>query len=76
MKHITFGDSSLLVGDEVVDTLLEYAAGVLSEPDNSAAIEYMKGAMMRALIRPSAVSGDTEMMPNFENATDETGPDD
>jgi hypothetical protein len=26
MKHITFGDKSLLVGDEAADALLEYAA--------------------------------------------------
>jgi hypothetical protein len=26
MKHITFGDNSLLVGDDVADALLDYAA--------------------------------------------------
>jgi hypothetical protein len=28
VKHITFGDKSLLVGDEVADALLEYAAAL------------------------------------------------
>src|ERR1700712_3832141 len=31
MQHITFGDKSLLVGDEVADTLLEYAALLTDE---------------------------------------------
>ncbi|HEV7951431.1 MAG TPA: hypothetical protein VGP24_16840 [Glaciihabitans sp.] len=30
MKHITFGDKSLLVGDDVADMLLEYAAFLTS----------------------------------------------
>lgn len=28
MKHITFGEKSLLLGDEAADTLLEYAAAL------------------------------------------------
>src|ERR1700712_1604834 len=28
MKHITFGDKSLLLGDEAADSLLEYAAAL------------------------------------------------
>jgi hypothetical protein len=31
MKHITFGDKSLLVGDAVADALLEYAAALTNE---------------------------------------------
>jgi hypothetical protein len=31
MKHITFGDKSLLVGDEVADALLQYAAFLANE---------------------------------------------
>jgi hypothetical protein len=31
MKHITFGDKSLLVGDEVADALLTYAAFLASD---------------------------------------------
>jgi hypothetical protein len=99
MKHITFGDKSLLVGDEVADALLEYAAfltteaagdtvevhaissdgdettasfllgpGVtmmaetthtnLPEPDNTAAIAYMKEATTRALVRTTAFPHD------------------
>jgi len=30
MKHITFGDKSLLVGDDATDALLEYAAYLTS----------------------------------------------
>jgi hypothetical protein len=30
MKHITFGEKSLLVGDEATDALLEYAAFLTS----------------------------------------------
>jgi hypothetical protein len=99
MKHITFGDKSLLVGDVAADMLLEYAAfltnraagdtvevqaigsdgdevtasfllgpGVtmmaetstttIPEPDNSAAIEYMREATTRAQVRPTAMSDD------------------
>src|ERR1700712_2793136 len=108
MKHITFGDKSLLVGDEVADLMLEYAAlltretsgdtvqvaavssdgdevtasfllgpGVtmmaesthssLPEPDNTAAVEYMREAMMRALVRPSAIPGDDDTVPGFDD---------
>jgi hypothetical protein len=108
MKHITFADKSLLIGDEVADTLLEYAAlltreasgdtvqvaaissdgdevtasfllgpGVsmmaetthnsLPEPDNTAAVEYMKEAMMRVLVHPNAVAGDVDALPGYDD---------
>jgi hypothetical protein len=95
VKHITFGDKSLLVGDEVADALLEYAAvlaseargdtveihaigsdgdevtatfllgpGVtmmaesshtnLPEPDNAAALEYIRQARQRPPSRSAA----------------------
>jgi hypothetical protein len=31
MKHITFGDKSLLIGDEIADALLHYAAFLATE---------------------------------------------
>src|ERR1700712_2921149 len=108
MQHITFGDKSLLVGDEVADTLLDYAAlltreesgdtvkvaaissdgdavtasfllgsGVsmmsetthsnLPEPENAEIVEYMKEAMMRALVRPTVVPGDMDDLPGFDD---------
>jgi hypothetical protein len=108
MKHITFGDKSLLVGDEVADRLLEYAAflttmnvgdtvdvyaissdgdevtasfllgpGVtmmaetthtnLPEPDNTDAIEYMKEAKRRALVRPAAMMHDDIPLSGYDD---------
>jgi hypothetical protein len=108
MKHITFGDKSLLVGDDVADALLEYAAfltteaagdtvevhaissdgdettasfllgpGVtmmaetthtnLPEPDNTDAIEYMKEAKRRALVRPTAMMHDGVPLSGYDD---------
>jgi hypothetical protein len=99
MKHITYGDKSLLVGDDIADALLDYAAfmttegigdtvevhaissdgdevtasfllgsGVtmmaetthtsLPEPDNTQALEYIKEARTRALVRPTPMMDD------------------
>jgi hypothetical protein len=99
MKHITFGEKSLLVGDAAADALLEYAAFLASdargdtveiraigsdgddvtatfllgpgatlmaetantnlpEPDNTAALEYMRNAQLRPSASPTAVSDD------------------
>jgi hypothetical protein len=110
MKHITYGDKSLLLGDETADLLLEYAALLTSEadgdtvtvnavssdgdevsasfllgpgatmmaetahtslpePDNRAALEYMKEAMMRLLVRPAAAPEDSEPLPSYDDTS-------
>jgi hypothetical protein len=108
MKHITFGDKSLLIGDEIADLLLEYAAlltressgdtvevaaissdgdevtasfllgpgvtmmaetthNTLPEPENTAAIEYVTEAMRRAVMRSTAVPGDVDHLPGYDD---------
>lgn len=117
MKHVTYSDKSLLIGDEAADLLMEYAAevarahtadtvnlkaygsdgnavvatfllgqgsplmaetanGDIPEPDNSAAIGYMRDRL-RLLTSPPAASavGPAEFDPDdfdsFETTTGE-----
>lgn len=110
MKHLTYGDKSLLVGDAVADTLLEYAALLtreasgdtvtvsavssdgdeveasfllgpgttmmaetsttsLPEPENADVVEYMKAAMTRLRVHPTALPGDLEMLAGYDDPT-------
>ncbi|MCU1481837.1 MAG: hypothetical protein JWQ19_2623 [Subtercola sp.] len=76
MKHITFGDKSLLVGDEVADTLLDYAALLTREASGDtvqvAAISSDGDAVTASFLLGSGVSMMAETthsdLPEPENA--------
>jgi hypothetical protein len=58
--------ASFLLGPGVT-MMAETTHNTLPEPDNTAAIGYVKEAMMRALVHPTAVPGDVDHLTGYDD---------